>query len=946
MNIVPTPKPVHDSAVPKKLALWEILELHEPVPDGQFLASPAAVVAVIEEKERNGENWQEFIVFAYDKCAQAETDSVQSIKDVLIALNDADAAKVWGSKLQPKYVGEILLDIAYSKGATSVPQSYLDAYLAAFPIAASPNELTQVWSRLDGRQRAAACARVLKPFFDNVPSFGARQTMEYYTLLQRMCRHVGFAEGATRLPSRLGCTDLVEQCFLGKIFSVGLAQGGMENALSVETLAKMTPNSVMQEAEKDASMVALLEKHHFSVVETLVRASSCAQINVMAFFAAVVRANKRQTAENRHKLGLNSLEFMYNCFATLLRLCKPIISLDRQQMPQLFKCINAHFYTTTLGRQLLDGVPILDGATLPNSQDDMNFVSMVFFTTIAFVEYAVCPIITGIEGKFDTLTEAAENLHTAVPADPGFLALPKQQQTEYLALLTKSIAQLRVESACLTQRLAPLQRMQDALAFGTFALCYSIALAQNDFTAIEPVMPLPNPVNPSYAAMPAYVLSATTAMMTYFMRDYKIMTDSTRVAENQLNIDACIFFLSDKQIVKNPYVRLKIARLLHFGAVEIPLGDPLGDRVIPAVYLPNFQTSVSCHRYLVPALMSFLVDLVREYPTMEFGDKVQAKKYVHHLFKSLWRIPFYTKALPAYYKRFTQLFIQFAGCLVDDLGFYLDGALGSVRNAHFLDRALHHRLSSANRDEPSMLEQDTEPNTYADLQKRCEQDKNLASHFFQIAEETANAMGVYSRGLPHLFGADEILNRTAIMLNNALRQLVGPKCGELLAQGVGTAVLKQTLKDVLVLMLNLRAVPGIARALARDERSYSGTIYAKCVDICKKGTLVDHSMALAFEELAASVDLAFNELQAEDEDFGEVPDEYLDPLMFEIMSNPVTLPVSKIDIDLATIKEHLLTHDTDPFNRVPLKLEDVVPNEKLRLEIEEFKRSKRAQHKE
>lgn len=42
------------------------------------------------------------------------------------------------------------------------------------------------------------------------------------------------------------------------------------------------------------------------------------------------------------------------------------------------------------------------------------------------------------------------------------------------------------------------------------------------------------------------------------------------------------------------------------------------------------------------------------------------------------------------------------------------------------------------------------------------------------------------------------------------------------------------------------------------------------------------------------------------------------------MDDPVILPGSKISIDRATIRSHLLSDPHDPFNRVPLKMEDVV----------------------
>lgn len=64
--------------------------------------------------------------------------------------------------------------------------------------------------------------------------------------------------------------------------------------------------------------------------------------------------------------------------------------------------------------------------------------------------------------------------------------------------------------------------------------------------------------------------------------------------------------------------------------------------------------------------------------------------------------------------------------------------------------------------------------------------------------------------------------------------------------------------------------------------------------------------------------------QAE-EDLGEIPDEFLDPLMYSLMIDPVILPTSKTTIDRATIRSHLLSDPNDPFNRAPLKIEDVIP---------------------
>ena len=52
-----------------------------------------------------------------------------------------------------------------------------------------------------------------------------------------------------------------------------------------------------------------------------------------------------------------------------------------------------------------------------------------------------------------------------------------------------------------------------------------------------------------------------------------------------------------------------------------------------------------------------------------------------------------------------------------------------------------------------------------------------------------------------------------------------------------------------------------------------------------------------------------------------------DPLMCTIMRDPVILPTSRAILDRSTIKSHLLSDAKDPFNRVPLTIEEVIPSE-------------------
>ena len=56
--------------------------------------------------------------------------------------------------------------------------------------------------------------------------------------------------------------------------------------------------------------------------------------------------------------------------------------------------------------------------------------------------------------------------------------------------------------------------------------------------------------------------------------------------------------------------------------------------------------------------------------------------------------------------------------------------------------------------------------------------------------------------------------------------------------------------------------------------------------------------------------------------------------MATLMRDPIMLPSSKAIVDRSTIKSHLLSDTTDPFNRSPLSIEDVIPGKFIHILLE------------
>ena len=77
-----------------------------------------------------------------------------------------------------------------------------------------------------------------------------------------------------------------------------------------------------------------------------------------------------------------------------------------------------------------------------------------------------------------------------------------------------------------------------------------------------------------------------------------------------------------------------------------------------------------------------------------------------------------------------------------------------------------------------------------------------------------------------------------------------------------------------------------------------------------------------------------------DEDFEDAPDEFIDPMMCELMEDPVLLPTSGNVMDRKHITRHLLSTPNDPFNRQPLTEEMLKPQIELKDRIDRWKQDK------
>jgi len=182
------------------------------------------------------------------------------------------------------------------------------------------------------------------------------------------------------------------------------------------------------------------------------------------------------------------------------------------------------------------------------------------------------------------------------------------------------------------------------------------------------------------------------------------------------------------------------------------------------------------------------------------------------------------------------------------------------------------------------------------------------------------------------------------MLDYNLDAMIGPKSSNLkvdnpLEYGFNPRVLLAEIVDV---YLNLKDKENFIIAVARDGRSFKPSNFENATTILRKWGLKSQEDLQAWTALGERFKKAKEIDDQAEEDLGEIPDEFLDPLMFTLMEDPVILPISKTSIDRSTVRSHLLSDPHDPFNRTPLKIEDLIPDTELKAKIEAFKAERKA----
>ncbi|XP_077163239.1 ubiquitin conjugation factor E4 A isoform X2 [Paroedura picta] len=384
--------------------------------------------------------------------------------------------------------------------------------------------------------------------------------------------------------------------------------------------------------------------------------------------------------------------------------------------------------------------------------------------------------------------------------------------------------------------------------------------------------------------------------------------------------------------MKNPHLRAKLAEVLE---AVMPHLDPVQNSLVSSVFhRKRIFCSYQHAAHLAEALIKVFVDIEFTGDPHQFEQKFNYRRPMYPILRYMWGTDSYRdsiKALADYALENLEamtppLFLRFINLLMNDAIFLLDEAI------QYLSKIKIQQIEK-DRGEWDSLSPEARREKEASLQMFGQ----LARFHNIMSNETIGTLAFLTSEIKSLFVHPFLAERMISMLNDFLQHLVGPKMGALKVKDFSEFDFKpqQLVSDICTIYLNLGDEENFCATVPKDGWSYSPTLFAQTVRVLKKINKPG-DMIVAFSNLAERIKSLADRQQREEETYSDACDEFLDPIMSTLMTDPVLLPSSRVTVDRSTIARHLLSDQTDPFNRSPLTMDQVRPNMELKERIQRW----------
>lgn len=698
------------------------------------------------------------------------------------------------------------------------------------------------------------------------------------------------------------------------------------------SVASSKPKAAMQAATNNVRLaLSSIRTVLYEVVAAVIKADAQAgKEAVLQWFAHVLNANVALTKMQVAQDTTCNEGYLLNVCSVLLAFCRPFLDPNSPLLQkislvylqsgrridvkaetklaasseELEKWVDKRNLDNIARYKALNpGVKVTE-ATVAREVDTFNFVTECFFMAGRALHLGLIKTFQNYGRLRDVYKQIIEE-HEALKESGAPPAVLQQSQ-------------LRCDKIT-THKLALDAILRDPQLLGESAQYYLVVAAWlcNIADPQGKGYPLEDPSD-ELATLPEYVLEDVAEFFLNAFR-YGPNDFSERLQMLPL-VKLCTLFIGSQKHTKNPYLRGKLSRLL-FTIIRVDYRDQFAYRLV--------QSDSAVRKDLMGVLMRFYVEIEYTGGHGQFFEKFSVRYELAYVMKYLWKIPGHHEAFLKQCDD-ADLFMRFISSILNDAIFLLDESLEKLAKIHAIEQEMR----------------DTEAWAALPEQERSEKEQEFAQSeravqsYMQLANAVVSLFHSITSDVPKACMRPELVERIANFLNYYLSLLAGPKCRELKVENKEKYHFepKTLLGEIVDIYVHLNCSE-FRDACANDGRSYSAATYRSAVEIVSRLGLRTEKTLKLFSEFAERVQLRSDEKKTADVALDDAPDEYLDPIMSEIMKDPVRLPSGNI-VDRSVISRHLLSDPSDPFTRAPLSVEDLVPVPELKEEIQGWLLSK------
>lgn len=728
-------------------------------------------------------------------------------------------------------------------------------------------------------------------------------------------------------PETLSASQIESESLLGPFFQASpLHPSSVLTNFPDPTITSQRDINNVSEGMKHEFKV--IQDHLFFISDKIIRGSPESRNNFLKYLGRIIDLNHKRLALQVQPNTVSSDGFILNISAVLIRFCEPFADVYGSKIDK----ISTNYFKASPLYDISDETKIVgDNASSlifysERVSEEPNFISHVFYLTVAYLHY-------GFGGAINSQNRLKKRLEDLEPrldymekklAEWGNGNGPQHIEAQRsISILRADISSTKAAHLSLKAALSLPQTFTEVFSFIMFLSVFLVRCVDpsNSHPRTPLALPLDSDAPAEFQNFPEYFVEVIPTLSIYLARSVPEV-----LIHKQLTPLLIFFvtFLRQPTFVNNPYVKAKFVEMIFYGVLELPNGQP-------GFFSEDIGTNRLALNNLFHSLMQFYIDVERTGASSQFEDKFNTRYYISQIFRRIWSTRIYRQKLEDESKSDPEFFIKFVALLLNDSTYLLDESLSKLTEIH----RLQIELSASN---------DSSEERKRELAPQLSSAERMASSYVQLAVQTVNLLRLFTSTVPSAFVCPELVDRFAAMLDYNLDALVGPKCGDLKVPNPDKYGFKprELLQSIIEVFLNLETQEEFAVAVARDGRSFKKEIFDRAGSILSKKALMSSADLARLDKFANKAQRIKITDEEEEEEMGDIPDEFLDPLMFTLMKDPVILPSSRVTIDLATIKSHLLSDAKDPFNRAPLKIEEVVPDDEMKQKIQDFKLSKRS----